>query len=104
MIGHVKVWEQTIIPLCVLIGFAHEYIDRLKKASKTRLDSFVSDLKLNKCLLYHNVLERHQIKYEFTIKSEEGPHGRERLTTLQQDYKDPRSTNPLNSHGFNFPD
>ena len=90
MIGHITGWEQTITPLCVPINLAHEYIGRLKRASETRLDSFVSDLKFNKCLLYHNQLERHQIRFEFTIKSEVGPQGRERLITLQRDHKDPR--------------
>ena len=95
MIGHVTGWEQTITPLSVPISLAHEYIERLKKASETRLDSFTSDLQLNKCLLYHNTLDRYQIKYEFTIKSEVGPQGRERLITLDRDYRDPRKSQSI---------
>ena len=60
MIGHITGCDNTITPLCVPIGIAHEYIDRLRKASETRLDSFVSNLKHNKCLLYHNTLDKQQ--------------------------------------------
>ena len=95
MIGHVTGWEQTVTPLCVPINLAHDYIEKLKKASETRLDSFTSDLQANKCLLYHNSMEKHQIKYEFTIKSEVGPHGRERLITLDRDYRDPRKSQSI---------
>ena len=41
------------------------------------------------------MLERHQIKYQFTIKSEVGPQGRERLITLQQDFKDPKKNQSI---------
>ena len=62
------------------MNLAHDFIDKIRRASETRLDTFSSDAKLNRCLIFHTTLEKHQAKFTFAIQSEIGPQGRERLT------------------------
>ena len=90
LLGHVTGWDTEITPIYVPMILAHDFIDKIRKASETRLDTFGSDAKLNRCLLFHTTLEKHQAKFTFAIQSEIGPQGRERLITIQREYSDQR--------------
>jgi hypothetical protein len=90
LLGHITGWDTEITPIYVPMTMAHEFIERIKKASETRLDTFAADAKLNKCLLFHTTLEKQQTKFIFMIQSEIGPQGRERLITIQREFSNPQ--------------
>ena len=73
LLGHIMGWDTEITPIYVPMSLAHKFINRIKKA---RLDTFVSDAKMNRCLLFHITLEKHQAKFTFAIQSEIGPQGK----------------------------
>jgi hypothetical protein len=90
LLGHITGWDTEITPIYVPMTMAHEFIERIKKASETRLDTFAADAKMNKCLLFHTTLEKQQTKFIFMIQSEIGPQGRERLITIQREFSNPQ--------------
>jgi hypothetical protein len=90
LLGHATGWDTEITPIYVPMTLAHEFIERIRKASETRLDTFASDEKLNRCLIFHTTLEKPQAKFTFAIQSEIGPQGRERLITIQREYNNPQ--------------
>ena len=86
LLGHPTGWNNETTPIQIPMNLAHDFIDKIRRASETRLDTFSSDAKLNRCLLFHTTLEKHQAKFTFAIQSEIGPQGRERLITIQREY------------------
>ena len=90
LLGHITGWDTEIIPVYVPMNLAHQFIAKIRKASEKRLDMFSSDMKANRCLLFHTKLEKHQAKFTFAIQSEIGPQGREQLITIQCEYSDPQ--------------
>ena len=90
LLGHITGWDTEITPIYVPMSLAHDFFNKIKRANETRLDTFVSDAKMNTCLLFHTSLEKHQAKFTFAIQSEIGPQRRERLITIQREYSDQR--------------
>ena len=83
LLVHITGWDKEITPIYVPMNLAHEFIEKIQKANETRLDTFTSDVKTNRCLLFHTTLEKHQTKFTFAIQSEIGTQGIERLITIQ---------------------
>ena len=81
-VGHELGWDTTILGILVPISFLKTLSHKLQQMSDIKLDTLISDIKLNKGILYECEIEKANAKFVFTMQSEVGPYGRERMVSV----------------------
>jgi len=86
-IGRPEGWETFDNPIYILISLTAEFIEKIQFACNAKLPPTCKDKVHPKSCLFNTTLDKARTIIDITIKPERGPHGEERIVSINKHHK-----------------
>ena len=86
-IGRPEGWETMSNPIHIPIALSADFIERIQLACNTKLPPACKDKVHPKACLFNTTLDKARLIIDISIRPEKGPHGEERIVTINKHQK-----------------
>jgi len=86
-IGRPEGWETMSNPIHIPISLSADFIERIQLACNTKLPPACKDKIHPKTCLFNTTLDKARLIIDISIRPEKGPHGEERIVTINKHQK-----------------